>query len=120
MRRLPRSWLSRGRLDPAPVFTLTHSGGDSWTSVEIENLTTEEVLLWNYNDVSASLVAGDVLEIDCELMTVKSTRSGVEASELGAIYPGAQFPVLRAGVRNALQVSGADGATLAVSYRARY
>jgi len=64
-----------GSIGPYPVITLDFKSGNSVTAVKVENTTTS-----SFMTVTRSFATAEILEIDCENLTVEVDSSGVDFS----------------------------------------
>jgi len=105
-----------GNCFATPVYTIKATAGGTESTVKVKNVTRDEEIVYN-----VALADGHWLRINTALMSVqKSTDSGTTWTNVIGSCDTGPFPVLTAGVRNEMLLTGADNSTLEVEYRRRY
>jgi len=100
-----------------PVYTITNTNASSIASVTLASVTRSQTMA-----VTVSLAQNNQLRIDCERMHVeKSTDAGATwASAMTGVTSAQVFPLLTAGVRNQLTVTGVTTGTITIAYRGEF
>lgn len=99
-----------------PVWQLQNDDiYDSASPVVVDNQTTEQRLQWG-----GTLAPGDMLELDTARMLARVSGDDGATWSISMSAVIGEFPQLRHGVQNTVQLEGIADGTLSLVYRARY